>query len=295
MASAHTPTGRLSGGETRLPGVLARTWAHLSNPPPRSRFGRRYAFVRVGASLLRIVFALAVLHAVGVLHPGRSVIGHTVVIVVAFMVVAGPWFLRLARNLSFERSARIREQERAELAAHLHDSVLQTLALIQTRSGDAAAVATLARGQERALRRWLFERPDARAGGRDTIRTVLERSAGEVEELHGVPIEAVVVGDGRIDTRAEALVQAAREAMTNASKFARSERIDLYAEIQATRVVAFIRDRGVGFDPDAVPFDRCGVRDSIIGRMRRHGGRASVHSALGEGTEVELEMELQPA
>jgi signal transduction histidine kinase len=241
------------------------------------------------------VFALTLLRAVGVLHPGRSVVGHTVVIVVAFMVVAGPWFLRLARSLSFERAARIREQERAELAAHLHDSVLQTLALIQTRSSDAAAVATLARGQERALRRWLFERPDAGAGERDTIRTVLERSAGEVEELHGVPIEAVVVGDGLIDTRAEALVQAAREAMTNASKFARSERIDLYAEIQATRVVAFIRDRGVGFDPDSVPFDRCGVRDSIVGRMRRHGGRAAVHSALGEGTEVELEMELQPA
>ena len=295
MASAHTSTGRLSGGETPLPGVLARTWARLFNPPPRSRFGRRHALVRVAASLLRIAFALTVLHAVGVLHPGRSVVGHTAVIVVAFTVVAGPWFLRLARNLSFERAARIREQERAELAAHLHDSVLQTLALIQTRSGDAAAVATLARGQERALRRWLFERPDARAGGRDTIRTVLERSAGEVEELHGVPIEAVVVGDGRLDTRAEALVQAAREAMTNASKFARSERIDLYAEIQATRVVAFIRDRGCGFDPNSVPFDRCGVRDSIVGRMRRHGGRAAVHSALGEGTEVELEMELQSA
>lgn len=295
MASAHTPTGRFSGGATTPAGVLARISPRLSNSPPRSRLGRRHVLVRVGASLLRIVFALTLLRAVGVLHPGRSVVGHTVVIVVAFMVVAGPWFLRLARSLSFERAARIREQERAELAAHLHDSVLQTLALIQTRSSDAAAVATLARGQERALRRWLFERADASAGERDTIRTVLERSAGEVEELHGVPIEAVIVGDGRIDTRAEALVQAAREAMTNASKFARSERIDLYAEIQATRVVAFIRDRGVGFDPDSVPYDRCGVRDSIVGRMRRHGGRAAVHSALGEGTEVELEMELQPA
>ena len=295
MASAHTPKARFSGGATPPAGMLARILPRLSNSPPRAGLGRRHALVRVGASLLRIVFALTLLRAVGVLHPGRSVVGHTVVIVVAFMVVAGPWFLRLARSLSFERSARIREQERAELAAHLHDSVLQTLALIQTRSSDAAAVATLARGQERALRRWLFERADASAGERDTIRTVLERSAGEVEELHGVPIEAVIVGDGRIDTRAEALVQAAREAMTNASKFARSERIDLYAEIQATRVVAFIRDRGVGFDPDSVPFDRCGVRDSIVGRMRRHGGRAAVHSALGEGTEVELEMELQPA
>jgi signal transduction histidine kinase len=249
----------------------------------------------VVGSLLRIFFALAVLHAVGVLRPGRSAVGQAAVLAVAFMVIAGPWFMRLARSLSFERAARIREQERAEVAAHLHDSVLQTLALIQTRSNDGAAVATLARRQERALRRWLFERPDAHGGEHDTIGTVLELATGEVEELHGVPIEAVIVGDGPLDTRAEALIQAAREAMTNAAKFARSERVDLYAEIAPTRVVAFIRDRGVGFDPDAIPADRRGLRDSIVGRMRRHGGRATVHSAPGDGTEVELTMDLQPA
>jgi signal transduction histidine kinase len=243
--------------------------------------------------LFRIVVALAVLHAVGVLRPGRSAIGQGALIVVAFTVVAGPWFLRLARSLSFERAARIREQERAELAAHLHDSVLQTLALIQTRSGDATAVAGLARRQERALRRWLFVRPDENK--QDKIGMALELAAGEVEELHGIPIETVIVGDGRLDTRSEALIQAAREALTNAAKFARSEHIDLYAEIEAKRVVAFVRDRGVGFDPDAIPPDRCGVRDSIIGRMRRHGGHATVQSGVGQGTEVELEMELQTA
>jgi signal transduction histidine kinase len=247
----------------------------------------------VGITLLRVFFALAILHALGVLHPGRSLVAHTAVIVIAFMVVAGPWFVRMARSLSFERAARIREQERAELAAHLHDSVLQTLALIQSRSGDATAVASLARRQERALRGWLFERPDANS--KDKIKTALELAAGEVEELHGVPIEAVIVGDARLDTRSEALIQAAREALTNAAKFARSERIDLYAEIEPKRVVAFVRDRGVGFDPEAIPPDRCGVRDSIIGRMRRHGGSARVQSGLGEGTEVELEMELQTA
>jgi len=249
----------------------------------------------VGGLLLRIVFALALLHVVGVLRPERNVVGHAAVILVAFTVVAGPWFLRTARSLSFERAARIREQERAELAAHLHDSVLQTLALIQTHSGDATAVATLARRQERALRRWLFERPDARTGASDMVKTSLELAAGEVEELHGVPIETVIVGDGPLNSRVEALVQAAREAMTNAAKFAQSERVDLYAEIEPTRVIAFVRDRGVGFDIDAIPSDRCGVRDSILGRMRRHGGRATVHSALGEGTEVELAVELQPA
>jgi signal transduction histidine kinase len=259
-----------------------------------SRFGL-HSFARVGISLLRIVFALALLHALGVLHPNRSVVGHAAVILIAFAVVTGPWFLRLARSLSFERAARIREQERAELAAHLHDSVLQTLALIQTRSGDATAVATLARRQERALRRWLFERSDTQVDASDSVKAVLELAAGEVEELHGVPIETVIVGDGALNSRVEALVQAAREAMTNAAKFARSERIDLYAEIEPTGIVLFVRDRGVGFDMDAVPSDRRGVRDSIVGRVHRHGGRAAVRSTPGEGTEVELAIDLQPA
>ena len=136
-----------------------------------------------------------------------------------------------ARSLASERAARIREQERAEVAAHLHDSVLQTLALIQKRAGDPREVAGLARRQERELRSWLFERPGAAA--RDSVRTALERAVAEVEELHGVPIEVVIVGDAPLDARLEALVQAAREAMTNAAKFAGSERVDLYAEVDA--------------------------------------------------------------
>ncbi|HEY5193320.1 MAG TPA: ATP-binding protein [Solirubrobacteraceae bacterium] len=294
VTTGRATTGRLPGGEALPPTAPVRARSRLRRVRARIGLGLR-AFAKVVGSLLRIAFALAALRAIGVLHPGRSVVAHAIVIVVAFMVVAGPWFLRLARSLSFERAARIREQERADVAAHLHDSVLQTLALIQTRSSDGAAVATLARRQERALRRWLFERPDAHSGEGDTIGTALELAAGEVEELHGVPIEAVIVGDGRLDMRAEALVQATREAMTNAAKFARCERIDLYAEIEATRIVAFVRDRGVGFDADAVPSDRRGLRDSILGRMRRHGGRATVHSAPGEGTEIELLIELQPA
>src|SRR6185312_2431502 len=156
----------------------------------------------------------------------------------------------------FERAARIREQERAEVAAHLHDSVLQTLALIQTRSSDSTAVATLARRQERELRRWLFERPGAPAG--DSVKTALEMAAGDVEELHGVPVEVVVVGDGVVDARVDALVQAAREAMTNAAKFAGSGQVDLYAEVEPARVEVFVRDRGIGFDPSAVSPDRRG-------------------------------------
>jgi len=174
------------------------------------------------------------------------------------------------------------------MAAHLHDSVLQTLALIQKRAEDPREVAGLARRQERELRHWLLGGPEPT--GQETMAGALERAAAEVEELHRVPIEVVTVGDGPLDGRLEAIVAAAREAMTNAAKFAGSERVDLYAEVQPDRVGVFVRDRGVGFDLQAIPPDRRGVRDSIIGRMERHRGSAAVHSTPGQGTEIELEM-----
>lgn len=246
------------------------------------------------APLVALSVLLALLHLAGVLpredaHAIRGIgIG---VFALAFLL--GPRFVRLGRSLSFERAARIREQERAEVAAHLHDSVLQTLALIQKRAGDAGAVATLARRQERELRRWLFERPGTCA--EDSVKERLEAAAAEVEELHGVPIEAVIVGDGPLDERREALVQAAREAMTNAAKFADCGHVDLYAEIRSERVEAYVRDRGIGFQLDAVPADRRGVRESIVKRIERHGGSAVVHSVPGQGTEVELAMDATPA
>lgn len=248
---------------------------------------------RIGP-LLTLSALLALLHLVGVLpREDTHAIRGIAIGVAALAFLVGPRFVRLGRSLNFERSARIREQERAELAAHLHDSVLQTLALIQKRAGDAGAVATLARRQERELRRWLFERPDARSG--DSVKVRLEAAAAEVEELHGVPVETVIVGDGPLDARREALVQAAREAMTNAAKFAGSERVDLYAEIGSERVEAYVRDRGVGFEVEAIPTDRRGVRESIVKRIERHGGRAVVRSSPGEGTEVELAMDAAPA
>jgi signal transduction histidine kinase len=245
--------------------------------------------VRLLGSLLTIAAVLALLHAVGVLSTDRHAVARLIVVVGVFVLVIGPWFIRLARSLSFERAARIREHERAELAAHLHDSVLQTLALIQKRSENSREVAALARRQERELRRWLFERPSADAA--DSVKAMLERAVAEVEDAHGVRIEAVIVGDSPLDSRLEALVQAAREAMINAAKFAGSGRVDLYTELEPDHVEAFVRDRGVGFDPAAVPADRRGVRDSIVARMERHGGRASIRSAPGEGTEVELVVE----
>jgi signal transduction histidine kinase len=203
-------------------------------------------------------------------------------------VIFAPWIVRLVRSLTEERAQRIRSQERAEVAAHLHDSVLQTLALVQRRSSDPQEVAALARRQERELRAWLAERPAPGESAR--LTPALEAAAAAVEESHGVPVEVVVVGERELDPAVEALVAAAREAMTNAAKFGRGSPVDVYAESNADAVRVFVRDRGPGFDPAALPADRHGVRESIVGRMERHGGRASIASSPGTGTEVELEL-----
>jgi signal transduction histidine kinase len=256
----------------------------------RLRGALRVDAPRVALGALLVAFALAgLLHVLGVQHSLPTALLMVVLIALMLGLLTVPWFVQLARSLSLERAARIREQERAELAAHLHDSVLQTLALIQKRAGDPREVAGLARRQERELRSWLLERRGGEEQG--GISGALERAAAEVEELHGVPIEVVTVGDSPLTGRLEALVQAAREALTNAAKFAGSTRVDLFAEVEADRVEVFVRDRGVGFDLDAIPPDRRGVRDSIIARMERHRGRASVRSRPGEGTEVELVMD----
>jgi signal transduction histidine kinase len=221
------------------------------------------------------------------LAPARDAVAPVVAILVAAALILAPWWLRLVRGLAAERAERVRSQERAELAAHLHDSVLQTLALMQKRADDPREVAALARRQERELRAWLNgRRPDEAS-----LAAALEAAAQEVEDDHGVPVEVVTVGDAPLDERAAALVAAAREALVNAAKFAGPEPISLYAEVEGERIEAFVRDRGAGFDPAQVPADRRGVRESIVGRMERHGGRAVVHAAPGHGTEIELVVE----
>jgi signal transduction histidine kinase/phage shock protein PspC (stress-responsive transcriptional regulator) len=227
----------------------------------------------------------------GALQPARDVVLAVLVALVALTLIAAPWWLRLVRGLAAERAERIRSQERAELAAHLHDSVLQTLALVQRRAEDPRAVAQLARRQERELRAWLTAgRPPG--GPTLTLAAALEAAAAEVEETHGVPVEVVAVGDRPLDECGEALVAAAREALVNAAKFAGAAGpVSLYAEVEDARTQVFVRDRGPGFDPGGVPPDRRGLRESIVGRMARHGGRATVHTAPGAGTEVELCLE----
>ena len=236
--------------------------------------------------------ALIVLSATGALGGLQEAVIVALVVIVALALILAPFWWRLGRNLASERGERIRSQERAALAAHLHDSVLQTLTLVQKRADDPREVAQLARRQERELRDWLFatERKPASA----SLATALSDAAVEVEEIHRVPIDVVAVGDAGVDKRGEALVAAAREAMVNAAKFAPDAgEVAVYAELGPERAQVFVRDRGPGFDQQAVPADRRGVRDSIVGRMQRAGGRASIRSGPEIGTEVELGIDLE--
>lgn len=208
--------------------------------------------------------------------------------VVGIGLILGPWILGLWTDLGEERRERIRSQERADVAAHLHDSVLQTLALLQKNADDPAAVATLARRQERELRDWLYGREDQVA----TFATGLRDLAAEIENNHRVPVEVVTVGDSAVTDDVRALLAATGEAVVNAAKHSGADRIDVYAERIANgdgdRLEIFVRDRGAGFDATAIPEDRLGVRGSIVGRVERHGGTAVVRSTIGEGTEVTL-------
>jgi signal transduction histidine kinase len=202
------------------------------------------------------------------------------------VLVVAPWLWRAASQVSEARADRRRANERAELAAHLHDSVLQTLSLIQRSAGDRTATESLARRQERELRDWLSGKVGVDSG-RD-FRARLMELASEVEALHGVPVEVVVVGEAPIDDGLSAALSAAREAMVNAAKHSGAARVDVYAELCDSSLELFVRDTGAGFDPAAVAADRRGVGESIVGRMQRAGGQASIASEPGRGTEVAL-------
>jgi len=250
------------------------------------------SYARIAAGLGLLVTAM-LLFAVqtGRLGIAREVLTAAVLGVLGLALVVGPWVVRLAGDLSEERAARVRTEERADVAAHLHDSVLQTLALIQKHSEDGRMVSTLARAQERDLRSWLYGGEAAPAA---SLASALRLAAGEVEDTHGTPVEVVTVGDTPVGEQLRPLVLAAREAMVNAAKHSGAPRVDVYAEVHDRDVELFVRDRGQGFDEATVPDDRLGVRNSIHDRMRRHGGEAEVRSTLGEGTEVRLAMPVTP-
>jgi signal transduction histidine kinase/phage shock protein PspC (stress-responsive transcriptional regulator) len=261
--------------------------------PVRAVFGSGgwASYLRVGAGFVLVVSAVALF---AVRH-GRVADVYDVLIsaalgVVGLAVTLGPWIWRLTNDLSEERSERVRTQERADLAAHLHDSVLQTLALIQKNASDGATVARLARSQERDLRAWLF---DSTPVGDRTLAGALREVVREIEDTYGVDVELVTVGDVALDEPLSPVVAATREAVTNAAKHAGTPVVDIYAEVAPDGVEVFVRDRGRGFDPQTVPPDRQGVRNSILDRMSRHGGTAEFRSTPETGTEVRLKLPRQ--
>lgn len=232
------------------------------------------------------------LYAQGELREARPGLLFTAVVVGGLLVIATPWLAGLWKELQLERRERIRQEERAEVAAMVHDSVLHTLTLIQRVANDPREVTRLARAQERDLRNWLYQpKQDADA----TLAAAVKRIAAEEEDAHGVPIEIVCVGDIELDAqgRLGAMLGAARQAMVNAEKYSESPVISVYAEVEGEEVTIFVKDRGKGFDLEEVPLDRMGIRESIIGRMERHGGAARVRSEPGEGTEVMLTMKVE--
>src|SRR5690554_4094833 len=248
---------------------------------------KRDAWVRLGVGLVFGIAALWWFAAWKYTDDAmtRVIVTPLVVAVGAAMLIA-PWWLRLIRQVSIERDQRIREHERLEIAAHLHDSVLQTLTLIRARAHDPEAVARLARAQERDLRSYLYQhRPNVD----ESVEAAIMLAVAEAEDANAVAIEVVCVGDAPVDDALHAAVQAAREAVANAARHGH-EPITVYAELTATEYEVFVRDGGPGFDVATVPEDRLGIRQSIVGRVARHGGSAQVRSAPGGRTEVTIVM-----
>jgi signal transduction histidine kinase len=277
--------GTPEGSAPALQAEAARPSRGASARRARSKLAEEYS--GVFGVLLVAGAALLFLSSNHVLGGFRDAALTAVVVMVAVGLILAPFLWRLGRNLATERAERIRSQERAQLAAHLHDSVLQTLTLMQKRAGDSREVAALARRQERELRDWLAGGEPA--GKERSLASELRSAAEAIEDDHRVVIESVVVGDCDLDDRAEAALGAAREALANAARHSGDTGpIRVYAEIDAAGIELFVRDRGAGFDPEAVAPDRRGVRESIVGRMERAGGHAEIRSSPGGGTEVAI-------
>jgi signal transduction histidine kinase len=269
------------GGVAAVGVVLV--WGRAAGEAPVQNW---MAALRVAVGIVLVIAGFVAFNALtgDIRAVGRSVLGAGIA-AVGIALLVGPRLARLGAELTAERRSRIRSEEKTEIAAHLHDGVLQTLALIQHRAGANREVAALARRQERELREWLYGTP---ADAATTLSGVLTSDLAAVEDNQGVAVELVLVGDAPLDEPARALVAAVREAATNAARHAEADRVDVYVEVEDDALTGFVRDRGKGFDPTIVPADRRGLADSVVGRMQRAGGTAVVRSRPGEGTEVSL-------
>jgi signal transduction histidine kinase len=252
-----------------------------------SSSGRRSWWLVVGGLVMMVAGFAVVFSSLDALRGVGVLLLALFAALAGLSIVAGPWVWSLIEDLRTERRARIRSEEKADMAAHLHDSVLQTFALIQ-RTDDPKKMVTLARSQERELRSWLF---DEKASDTQSLRGALSDAANSVEEAHDVPVSTVVVGDSSLPSdRQAALVGAATEAMMNAAKHSGADRVSVFAEANDGTVEVFVTDQGNGFDVDSVDEDRKGLAESIKGRMNRHGGQVAIDSEIGVGTEVHLTM-----
>jgi signal transduction histidine kinase len=263
-------------------------WRRLSSSSLAAGATDRIGWLRIIAGVtLVLTGAVFILARAGITAAGAA-LAAVLVTAGGLALITGPWWLKLMRELSTERRERIRNEERADIAAHLHDSVLQTLALIQRNASQPREVARLARRQERELRTKLYGTgvPNGR------FATALQAAAAEVEDTYAVTVDVVVVGDHDLDSRLDALVAASREALVNAAKHAGVTTVSVYAELAADGASVFVRDRGAGFDPDRISETRQGIRGSIVGRLQRQHGTATIRSAPGQGTEVHLRVEL---
>jgi signal transduction histidine kinase len=252
---------------------------------------RKRTLIRFGVGAVLLIAGMSILFTGHVGLAALRPLGGLVLVVAAIVIVLGPWWLRIARDLMVERQARAVAEERADIAARVHDSVLQTLALIQRNVDQPSQVVKLARAQERELRSWLFEgRVPGETHEAATVAEGIRLIQQDVEERHGVPVEAITVGDCELDDQLRALLAAAREATVNAAKWSGAEVVSVFAEVEPGEVSVYVRDRGCGFDPAEVPLDRKGLAESVQARMTRRGGTAVVRSVKDEGTEVTLRM-----
>lgn len=273
-------------------------WRALSRTSLIAAADDRWGLARVVVGTGLVVVGCGAVLASADVSALRDGVQAVVVTLVGVALITGPWWVRMVTDLGEERRERIRSQERANLAAHLHDSVLQTLALIQRNADSPREVTRLARSQERELRALLYPPEGGPAGSAAAtpagaaghLGDALRAAAAEVEDAYAVTVDVVVVGDADLDERLQALVAAAREAMVNAARHAGVDTLSVYAEAEPGTVVAYVRDRGCGFDLEAVAPDRQGVRGSIIDRVARHRGEATVESTPGAGTEVTIRM-----
>jgi signal transduction histidine kinase len=277
-------------------GVVVGPWAYLATRQLRgdAAAGRILRRVLAGGTVLAGagVVVAALIATSGTQGPDAAgSVAMFAILVAGLLLLVGvvvlPWLFLLTRTLARERAARVRAEERAEVATHLHDSVLQTLTLIQKRTGDPAAMTRLARHAERELRGWLYG-PDA--GAPTDLAGALRTAATEVEDRFGISVELVTVGTCPLNERTRGVVAAAGEALVNAAKHAGVAKVSLYAELTGDQLLVAVRDRGRGFDPATIGRDRHGLAESIVGRMQRLGGTCTIHAAPGSGTEVELRL-----